>query len=165
MFRNYLKYCTSLIVIIIIMMVSMGCSSKIDHSVTIKNAIKEMKIDATKLGVAQVIENSLYFGSTKMDNNYELVDLLNDKYGCTATFFVKKEGEFIRISTNVMKDGHRAIGTQLDPNGPVIKNIKEGKPYFGIVDILGNQYETGYDPILNATGEIIGVYYVGFQIK
>lgn len=33
---------------------------------------------------------------------------------------------------------------------------------YGVVDILGKQYDTGYEPIKNPSGEIIGVYYFGY---
>ena len=90
---------------------------------------------------------------------------LQKKYGCTATFFVRKGEEFIRISTDVMLDGHRALGTDLDPNGPAIIAIRKGEPFYGNVDILGKPYETGYEPIKNSSGEIIGAYYVGYQVE
>ena len=123
-----------------------------------------MKANAANLGEPKAVEDSLFFGMTKMNNNYDLVDSLQANYGCTATFFVKKGNDFIRISTNVMHEGQRAIGTQLDPDGPVIEAIQNDESFYGTVDILGSQYETGYEPIKNTDGEIIGVYYVGYQI-
>ena len=33
------------------------------------------------------------------------------------------------------------------------------------VDILGKKYEAGYEPVKNAAGETIGVYYVGFLLE
>jgi Single cache domain 3 len=31
------------------------------------------------------------------------------------------------------------------------------------VDILGKPYITGYDPIHDASGAVIGIYYVGYM--
>jgi hypothetical protein len=53
------------------------------------------------------------------------------------------------------------VGTILDPQGPAIAEIKQGRAYFGIADVLGNIYDTGYEPIRNSKNEIIGIYYVG----
>jgi hypothetical protein len=50
----------------------------------------------------------------------------------------------------------------LDPNGQAIAAIRKGEVFYGVVDILGSQYDTGYEPIKSAAGEIIGVYYVGY---
>jgi hypothetical protein len=81
-----------------------------------------------------------------------------------AEVLTKSGADFVRVSTNVKKtDGSRAIGTVLDPNGVVIKAIQEGKPYYGEANILGNMYLTGYEPIHNGSGKVIGIYYVGYM--
>ena len=107
---------------------------------------------------------AIYFGSTKMNNNFNLVDEVVKQVGGTATIFVKSGDEYVRVATNVKKDdGSRAIGTILDPNGKAIAAIREGKPFYGEVDILSKPYVTGYEPIRNAAKEMIGIYYVGYQ--
>jgi hypothetical protein len=110
---------------------------------------------------------ALYFGSAKINNNFDVVDAVSkeDGKGMTATFFVKSGDEYIRVSTSVPKpDGSgRAIGTILDPAGKAIAEIKQGKPYYGEVTILGTPYITGYEPMKDAGGSIIGIYYVGYK--
>src|SRR5690349_17379894 len=106
---------------------------------------------------------ALYFGETKMNNNFALVDEVQKEKGGTATLFVKSGDEFVRVATNVKKDdGSRAIGTVLDPKGKAVAAITKGESFFGDVDILGKPYTTGYEPIRDASGNIIGVYYVGY---
>ena len=109
----------------------------------------------------------LYFGSTKINNNFEIVDAISrqDGRGMTATFFVKSGDEYIRVSTNVLKPdgGGRAIGTILDPNGKVIAKLKEGQPFYGEVMILGAPYTAGYEQIKRSGGDVIGIYYVGYK--
>ena len=74
---------------------------------------------------------ALYFGSTKMNNNFTVVDEVakEDGRGMAATLFVKGGDEYIRVATNIPKpDGSgRAIGTVLagpalefDPSGQAI---------------------------------------------
>src|SRR5262249_33209777 len=84
--------------------------------------------------------------------------------GGTATLFVKSGDDYVRISTNVpgSVDG-RALGTILDPKGKAIVNINKGEPFYGEVDILGKPYVTGYDPIKDASGKVIGIRYVGYE--
>jgi hypothetical protein len=107
----------------------------------------------------------LYFGSTLVNNNFEIVDAIGkeDGKGMTATLFVKDGDEYIRVSTSVPKpDGSgRAIGTVLA--GPALESIKAGAAYYGEVPILGTPYMTGYEPIKDGSGAIIGVYYVGYK--
>ena len=44
-----------------------------------------------------------------------------------------------------------------------MSTIKAGKAHYGEVPILGTLYVTGYEPIKDASGAIIGVYYVGYK--
>jgi len=108
---------------------------------------------------------ALYFGTTKINNNFDIVDAVGkeDGQGMTATLFVKGGDEFIRVATSVPKpDGSgRAIGTVLA--GPALESIKAGKAHYGEVPILGTPYMTGYEPIKDASGATIGVYYVGYK--
>ncbi len=125
-----------------------------------------LKTETAKLGPARIEGSVLYFGSTKMNGNYEIVDKVKAQFDITATLFVKKDDGFMRISTNVVKDdGNRAIGTVLDPNGQAIAAIRKGERFAGKVDILGKPYDTIYEPVRNEAGEIIGVHYVGIQVK
>jgi Cache 3/Cache 2 fusion domain len=106
---------------------------------------------------------ALYFGKTKMNNFFDVVDEVVKEHGGTATLFVKAGEEYVRVATNVKKDdGSRAIGTILDPKGPVIAVINKGEAYWGDATILGKPYATAYDPIRDAASKVIGIYYVGF---
>lgn len=42
-------------------------------------------------------------------------------------------------------------------------NINKGEAFYGEVDILGKPYVTGYDPIKDASGKVIGIWYVGYE--
>src|SRR5689334_23477116 len=138
----------------------------------VQTAIKLLKSKTAALGapgvkgeeaVAGKSVPALYFGETKINNNFALVDEVQKEMGGTATLFVKSGDEFVRVATNVKKpDGSRAIGTVLDPKGKAIASIAKGESFFGDVDILGKPYTTGYEPIRDAGNNIIGVYYVGY---
>jgi hypothetical protein len=138
----------------------------------VKTAVDLLKSMAEKLGppkiegtdtVAGKQVPAIYFGSTKMNNNFDLVDEVVKQAGGTATIFVKSGDEYVRVATNVKKDdGSRAIGTILDPKGKAIESIKKNEAFYGEVDILGKPYITGYDPIRDASKNVIGIYYVGY---
>ena len=142
----------------------------------VMNSMTSLKAMASKLGGPKLEGKEavggkdaprLYFGSTKINNNFDIVDAVSkeDGKGMTATFFVKSGDEYIRVSTSVPKpDGSgRAIGTILDPAGKAIAEIKQGKPFYGEVTILGAPYITGYEPMKDASGNVIGIYYVGYK--
>jgi hypothetical protein len=139
-------------------------------------SMASLKAMATKMGAPKLEGKeavggkdapALYFGTRKMNNDFEIVDAVSkeDGKGMTATFFVKSGDEYVRVSTSVPKpDGSgRAIGTVLDPSGKAIAEIRRGKPFYGEVAILGTPYVTGYEPMLDAAGNVIGIYYVGYK--
>jgi hypothetical protein len=127
------------------------------------------KLGAPKLEGSEAVGGreapALYFGTTKINNNFDIVDAVGkeDGKGMTATLFAKGGDEYIRVSTSVPKpDGSgRAVGTVLA--GPALESIKAGKAYYGEVPILGTPYITGYEPIKDSSGALIGVYYAGYK--
>ncbi|WP_165311791.1 methyl-accepting chemotaxis protein [Vibrio ziniensis] len=106
--------------------------------------------------------SNLYFGDNKQTNQYELVDNLTNVMGGTATLFSRINDEYVRISTNVKKDGKRATGTVLAPTGKAALAIGKGQSFYGEVDILGQPYIAGYEPIMDS-GKTIGIWYVGYS--
>lgn len=109
---------------------------------------------------------SLEVNGNELTNNFTVVDHIKEKFGGSATIFVRKEKDFVRISTNVIKDdGSRAVGTNLSPEGPAYKALINGDSFFGQATILGKPYFTGYVPIFSKDKEIIGAWYVGYILK
>ena len=138
---------------------------------------KTAKLGAPKIeGTEEVGGKSapvLYFGSTKMNNNFTIVDEVAKEGGpgMAVTLFVKAGvpleqhkpiEEYIRVATSVrLPDGRRAVGTPLA--SPALESIKAGHPYQGEVHVHGAQYITDYEPIKDASGETIGAYFVGYK--
>jgi Cache 3/Cache 2 fusion domain len=124
------------------------------------------KMGAPKLDGKEAVSgkdaSALYFGTTKVNNNFAAVDDVVKANGGTATLFAKTGDEYVRVSTNVPKDNGRATGTILDPKGKAIVEINAGKAFYGEVDILGKPYITGYEPIKDGSGAVIGIWYVGY---
>ena len=138
----------------------------------VKAAMAMLQSEAAKLGPPRIEGTdavggtqvpALYFGGTKMNNNFDLVDGVVKSAGGTATMFVKSGSDYVRVATNIKKDdGSRAVGTILDPNGKVIAAIRDDKAFYGEAAILGKAYITGYEPIHDAANNVIGIYYVGY---
>ena len=98
-------------------------------------------------------------------NSIDIVDKIKSSMQSTATLFVKRGSDFIRISTNVINEnGNRATGSLLDPKGKAYSAISKGESFYGVVDILGKPYITGYEPIKNSKNEVIGIWYVGYPL-
>ena len=123
------------------------------------------KLGAPKIEGKEVVAGKdapgLYFGSTKMNNNLAVVDKVAKEggEGMAATLFVKSEGDkYIRVATTLPK----ALGSEL--GGPAFDSISAGKPYYGEAPVLGIECVTGYEPIKDTSGAIIGVYSVGYRL-
>ncbi|MEA1675322.1 cache domain-containing protein [Nitrospirillum sp. BR 11163] len=109
-------------------------------------------------------DGRLYAGDTALENNVAAVDTVKRLVGGTATIFAAKDGEMVRIATNVMKpDGSRAVGTALARNAVYDAVVGRGEAYRGEADILGVPFYTAYDPIKDAGGRTVGVLYTGIQ--
>jgi len=143
-------------------------------SQSVRSAMKVLLQEAERIGVPEINKSAtieqqtvpdLRLGNASQTGNFVLVDHLKQLAGCTATLFVKKGDQFVRISTNVPRpDGSRAVGTVLDPAGRAYAAIQKGESFYGVVDILGKPYMTGYEPMRNAEKQTIGVWYVGFPL-
>jgi methyl-accepting chemotaxis protein len=117
----------------------------------LQTAGKEFRVDGDKL----------YAGDVLLNGNDTLVDQIKTIAGGTATIFLGDT----RIATNVMKpDGSgRAVGTKLAKNAAYESVLGQGKPFRGEVEILGQAFVTGYDPIKDKDGKTIGILYVGVK--
>jgi hypothetical protein len=162
-------FATALIIATSILLPSIA-SAQTDPKIT--KAMELLKSKAQGLGTPKVEGTdvvagktvpALFFGATKMNNNFVLVDDTVKEVGGTATFFVKSGDEYVRVATNVKKDdGSRAVGTILDPAGKAIVAIKKNEAFYGEVTILDKPYVAGYEPIRDAAKNVIGVFYVGY---
>lgn len=105
----------------------------------------------------------LFFGTRKLNNNYDIVDDVKKKSGATATVFVKQGDEFVRISTNVLTpEGKRGVGTTL-ARAKAYDAVTKGQSYCGEVDVLGTPFNACYNPVKDDKGAVVGVTYVGFK--
>ncbi len=140
----------------------------------VHSSINLIKIQAESKGTIQKGENinilgqyapNLYFGSYSIANNHDFVDKVQLINKSTATIFSLSGNNFVRISTNITdNDGKRAIGTILSHNSPAYLKLISGESFYGIVEILGNKYITGYEPI-KINNNVVGAYFSGYPLS
>jgi diguanylate cyclase (GGDEF)-like protein/PAS domain S-box-containing protein len=108
---------------------------------------------------------NLRFGDSPQTGRTILVDSVTRIGSGTATIFVKRGQQFLRIATNVKKaDGSNAFGTELNPYGKAIEKLQKNETYYGVVDILGEAYLSRYEPMHDNQGRVIGAWYVGYKL-
>ncbi|MDQ5984906.1 MAG: hypothetical protein CSYNP_03445 [Syntrophus sp. SKADARSKE-3] len=86
-----------------------------------------------------------------------MVDEVKKRYGVECTIF---QGD-VRVSTTIVRDGKRAIGTKMD-NVKVIETVlHKGETFLDINKILGKKYDAAYWPLRNVDGKIVGMLFIG----
>ena len=116
----------------------------------------ESFIDSKYPGDWELKDNKLYKGSAMMNDNTEIVDEIGENTGDTVTIF---QGD-TRVTTNVMKDGQRVVGTQISQEVADVV-LTKGEHYSGEADVQGHIYHAAYMPLKNAQDDIVGILYVG----
>ena len=130
----------------------------------VKATMTALQAETAKLGVAKVQGSDLYFGNTKASN--DLARAVKKAHGAATSIFVKSGDQYTRVATTVKKeDGSNAVGTALDANSPAIAKLNSGEPYYGDATVFGKTYDAGYEPIKDASGAVIGAYFVGHKKK
>ncbi len=92
------------------------------------------------------------------------IDTVVNKNGGAASLFAKNGDQYVRVATTLKKeDGTSAVGTALAANSPALAKLNAGEAYYGDVTIFGKTYDAGYEPIKDASGAVIGAFFVGYQ--
>ena len=92
-------------------------------------------------------------------DSLSIIDHVKQLFGADFTIFL---GD-VRISTTIVQDGKRVIGTKLDP--AIAKTVLvEGKPFQGAATILGQPYLTAYMPLVGPDQKNIGVLFAGQSV-
>lgn len=122
----------------------------------------EAKLEGTEKA-GELTVPAIYFGTRKINNNYDVVDEIKKTTGATATVFVKNGEDYVRVSTNVLTaEGKRGVGTSL-ARAKAYESANKGEQYCGIVDVLGTPFDACYNPIKDKGGKVIGATYIGFK--
>ena len=108
----------------------------------------------------------LYFGSVRASSLNDELAKVADTWNVSATIFVRRGDQMVRLITSIeMADGSSAVGTLLDPTGPVLPDLLNGRSFKGPADILGVTYFTKYEPIFSKDGDVVGAWYAGYPIN
>ncbi|MGC7871155.1 cache domain-containing protein [Desulfosporosinus sp. SYSU MS00001] len=110
-------------------------------------------------GPWEIKSGILYKGDIQLSYRTELVDHLSKLTGDTVTLFLADT----RTATTVRdSNGERAIGTKVS-DAVAQKVLKNGQMYLGEANVVGQLFQTAYEPIRDSNGEIIGMFYVGIS--
>jgi methyl-accepting chemotaxis protein len=85
------------------------------------------------------------------------VDQIKKNMGLECTIFQSD----MRISTTIMKEGKRAVGTKMDNAKVLDEVLQKSKRFVGHNNILGAAYNTAYWPIVDANKQVAGMFFIG----
>jgi hypothetical protein len=124
-------------------------------------SMEAMKDKTAELGAPRVEGKDLYFGSYKVDEYFSAVDEAAKEggEGMAAALFIKDGNDFIRITGPPDDEG---TGGPIE-YGPARASLEAGKAYYGEAPVLGTPYVSGYEPIEDVVGTVIGAYFVGYK--
>ncbi len=118
----------------------------------------EMSLD-TSLGM-------LYLDGIAINDDFAVVDKFSEDTGGVATVFARKGDDFVRITTSLRDlKGERVMHTVLDRQHPAYQLMLQGKPYVGRADLFGKPYMTAYEPVRDASGQVVGILFVGTDLS
>jgi methyl-accepting chemotaxis protein len=134
-------------------------------------AVNQLDQTSQKVRLPKMLVGDIWLGNnSEFSATTPIVDEITGLVGGTATIFQKMNpaGDMLRVATTVQTlSGQRAIGTYIpaiNPDGtpnPVIAAILRGETYHGIAYVVNAWYVTAYEPMLDASGSLIGMMYVG----
>ena len=95
------------------------------------------------------------------NNDFTLVDRIKEAAGVdTVTIFF---GD-LRVSTNVMEKGERAVGTRVSQEVYDVV-LKQGRFYPGEAFVVNEWFITRYEPLRDHRGQVVGSLYVGARLS
>ena len=132
----------------------------------------QMKVGSDVNSLAEIVEaryegnwnlrnGVLYKGERNMEKESDLFDELSKTFNGQITIF---NGDTRVVTTLRTVSGSREVGSKASPF-IVQKVIKERKAYYGQMnDNLLEEHYAGYLPIKDASGSVLGMLFVGFNV-
>ncbi|MBN1243569.1 MAG: cache domain-containing protein [Spirochaetales bacterium] len=97
-----------------------------------------------------------------IEDRFEVIDRVSAELGVVATVFVGDGDDYRRVLTSIRdSEGKRVVGTMLGAASVAYGPLRKGLGYAGLATILGGEYMTAYKPMLDRSGAMIGVWFVG----
>jgi len=142
------------------------------------DAVNQITKQSQKAVLPRLTAGGVWLGQNRNPSTpTPIVDEVKSLVGVTCTIFqrMNEAGDMLRVATNVQDvENRRAIGTYIPaamPDGtanPVIAAVlkgRQGQSYRGLAYVVNTLYLTAYEPILDRSGKVIGMLYVGEKLE
>ena len=147
-------------VLFAVVFISLGLTIYVKTTETIQEMTSEKAQTDLKLteevldywypGEWNVVSGELYKGQVPVSN--DMVDRVTAITNGPSTIFLGDT----RVATTVERDGQRVVGTVASKE--VVTAVLENEEmYIGTAEVAGEKNQTAYEPIYDATGNIVGI--------
>lgn len=103
----------------------------------------------------------LYAGNYCLSLDTELIDKLTTSTGAISSIYLLNNNKLIRVSTTLLRDGERALGTYISDDSVIYKKIINKEDYSGVITFNGKSYTSKIKPLLDKNNNVIGAIGLG----
>ena len=113
----------------------------------------------------------LWFGDVPAEQASSWLDSITAETRCLATIFVcggkkQPEEQLLRVATTFKhSDGSRAVEVMLNPKGIAVRKLLAKQSHCGTAYVLGKPFLSIYEPLISASGSLVGAIYVGYPLE
>ncbi len=118
-----------------------------------------------RMPVAGVETPILKLGDNILNLNTRLVDDFAETTGASASIFVMRGDELVRIATTIKNDkGERGVGQSIAKGSPAFEALRAGRDYLGRISVLNQEFLSRLVPLKGPDGSLIGALGVGYNL-
>lgn len=136
--------------------------SDLNSAETLLNNLGDLNVDDTQtIKVENYDLPILYAGKQILSLDPTVIDNIKSSTGAIASIYLLNDNKLIRVSTTLIKDNKKAIGTYLSSDSPIYNKIINNEDYSGRVTFEGESYMSKFKPLLDKNKKVIGALGLG----
>ncbi|MBB6623703.1 Cache 3/Cache 2 fusion domain-containing protein [Clostridium gasigenes] len=136
--------------------------SDLNSAETLLNNLGDLNVDDTQtIKVENYDLPILYAGKQRLSLDPTVIDNIKSSTGAIASIYLLNDNKLIRVSTTLIKDNKKAIGTYLSSDSDIYNKIINNEDYSGRVTFEGESYMSKFKPLLDKNKKVIGALGLG----
>ncbi|MBU3134162.1 Cache 3/Cache 2 fusion domain-containing protein [Clostridium gasigenes] len=136
--------------------------SDLNSAETLLNNLGDLNVDDTQtIKVENYDLPILYAGKQRLSLDPTVIDNIKSSTGAIASIYLLNDNKLIRVSTTLIKDNKKAIGTSLSSDSDIYNKIINNEDYSGRVTFEGESYMSKFKPLLDKNKKVIGALGLG----
>ncbi|MBU3109282.1 Cache 3/Cache 2 fusion domain-containing protein [Clostridium gasigenes] len=139
--------------------------SDLNSAENLLNNLGDLNVDNTQtIKVENYDLPILYAGKQRLSLDPTVIDNIKSSTGAIASIYLLNDNKLIRVSTTLIKDNKKAIGTYLSSDSDIYNKIINNEYYSGRVTFEGEIYMSKFRPLLDKNKKVIGALGLGNKV-